>query len=216
MPDNRKKIAEHLLNIHAVVLSPDDPFTWASGIQSPVYCDNRLILAYPEVRKDVIHAFVGLIKNNYPDAEVIAGTATAGIPHAAWIAEAMHLPMAYVRSSAKSHGRKKQIEGIVKPGQKVVVIDDLISTGGSVLKAVRALEEEAGASVLGVAAIFTYQLPQAEKNFEESGKPLATLTGFETLIHLAVEKGVISGTQLEQLKKWYADPTSEDWRKTKS
>lgn len=209
--DSNKLIAKHLLKINAVVLSPDDPFTWASGIHSPVYCDNRLILAYPEIRHDVVQAFVSLVQKNYPDAELIAGTATAGIPHAAWIAEALNLPMAYVRSSVKSHGRKKQIEGIVTSGQKVVVIDDLISTGGSVLTAVHALEK-ANADVLGVAAIFTYQLPQAKKNFFEARIPLQTLTDFETLIHLAEQQGSISGSQLEQLKNWYADPTSENWR----
>ncbi|MFT8317191.1 MAG: orotate phosphoribosyltransferase [Sporolactobacillus sp.] len=208
-------IASHLLEIQAVVLSPDEPFTWASGIHSPVYCDNRLILAYPEVREDVIQAFVNLIQNHFPEAEVIAGTATAGIPHAAWIAERLHLPMAYVRSSAKSHGRKKQIEGIVKPSQKVVVIDDLISTGGSVLTAVHALEA-AGAEVLGVAAIFTYQLPQAAANFAEADVPLQTLTNFDTLIQMAVDQEIISGRQLRQLKEWYADPASEDWRTMKN
>lgn len=209
--ESKQLIAEHLLKIKAVVLSPEEPFTWASGIHSPVYCDNRMIMGYPVIWKDVIQAFVSLIQKNYPGAEVIAGTATAGISHAALIAEAMHLPMAYVRSSAKSHGRKKQIEGIVHPGQKTVVIDDLISTGGSVLTAVHALEET-GADVLGVAAIFTYLLPQADKNFEEANIELKTLTDFETLIHLAVAQGTISSAQLEQLKKWYADPTSEDWR----
>ncbi|MCL1630918.1 orotate phosphoribosyltransferase [Sporolactobacillus sp. CPB3-1] len=209
--DYKKLIAEHLLKINAVVLSPEDPFTWASGIKSPVYCDNRLTLAYLDVRADVINAFVALIKKNYPDAEVIAGTATAGIPHAALIADRMGLPMAYIRSSAKSHGRKKQIEGVINPGQKVVVIDDLISTGGSVLTAVHAVEA-VEAEVLGVAAIFTYQLPQASTNFEKEKVSLATLTDFDTLIHLAEEQGEISGTQLEQLKKWYADPASEDWR----
>ncbi|MFX3618408.1 MAG: orotate phosphoribosyltransferase [Sporolactobacillus sp.] len=208
-------IASHLLEIQAVVLSPDEPFTWASGIHSPVYCDNRLILAYPEVREDVIQAFVNLIQNHFPEAEVIAGTATAGIPHAAWIAERLHLPMAYVRSSAKSHGRKKQIEGIVKPGQKVVVIDDLISTGGSVLTAVHALKT-AGAEVLGVAAIFTYQLPQAATNFAEANIPLQTLTNFDTLIQMAVDQEIISGRQLRQLKEWYANPASEDWRTMKN
>ncbi|RYL95392.1 orotate phosphoribosyltransferase [Sporolactobacillus sp. THM7-4] len=210
--ESKKLIARHLLEINAVVLSPEDPFTWASGIHSPVYCDNRLVLAYPDIRKDVVQAFVDLIQKNYPDAEVIAGTATAGIPHAAWIAEALDLPMVYVRSSAKSHGRKKQIEGLVKEGQKVVVIDDLISTGGSVLTAVDALKR-VNADVLGVGAIFTYQLPQAEKNFSEAEVPLKTLTDFETLIHLAVEQGVIDRGQLDQLKKWYADPLTEDWRK---
>lgn len=209
--EDKEQIAEHLLEIKAVVLSPDDPFTWASGIKSPVYCDNRMIMGYPDIWHDVIQAFVSLIRKNYPDAEVIAGTATAGISHAALIAEALHLPMVYVRSSAKSHGRKKQIEGIIKPGQKVVVIDDLISTGGSVLTAVHALEA-ADATILGVTAIFTYLLPQADKNFAEAHVALNTLTDFDTLIHLAVEKGSINETQLKQLKKWYADPTSGEWR----
>ncbi|MDD9147130.1 MULTISPECIES: orotate phosphoribosyltransferase [unclassified Sporolactobacillus] len=212
--DYKQLIAGHLLKINAVVLNPDTPFTWASGIQSPVYCDNRLILAYPAIRADVVKAFVRLIKAEFPDTEVIAGTATAGIPHAAWIAEALHLPMAYVRSSAKSHGRKKQIEGLIRPGQKAVVIDDLISTGGSVLTAVRALEK-ADADVQGVAAIFTYQLPQADRNFSEANTKLKTLTDFETLIHLAVAQGVISGAQLRQLKKWYADPASDNWKTLK-
>lgn len=209
--ESKEQIAEHLLKIKAVVLSPDEPFTWASGIKSPVYCDNRMIMGYPDIWHDVIQAFVSLIQKNYPDAEVIAGTATAGISHAALVAEALHLPMVYVRSSAKSHGRKKQIEGIIKSGQKTVVIDDLISTGGSVLTAVHALEA-AGAAILGVAAIFTYLLPQADKNFAEGQVVLNTLTDFDTLIHLAVSQGTINGAQLSQLKKWYADPTSEDWR----
>lgn len=208
--ENNKLIANHLLKINAVVLSPDEPFTWASGIHSPVYCDNRLIMGYPEIWKDVIRAFVDLIRTHYPEAELIAGTATGGIAHAALVAEALQLPMVYVRSSAKSHGRKKQIEGTVRPGQKAVVIEDLISTGGSVLTAVHALRD-AGVDVLGVAAIFTYLLPQADKNFVEENTKLNTLTDFETLIHLAVEQGTISGAQLEQLKKWYADPTSEAW-----
>ncbi|WP_010631006.1 orotate phosphoribosyltransferase [Sporolactobacillus vineae] len=209
--NSKEQIAEHLLKIKAVVLSPDEPFTWASGIKSPVYCDNRTVMGYPEIWHDVIQAFVALIREHYPDAEVIAGTATAGISHAALIAEALHLPMVYVRSAAKSHGRKKQIEGIVKSGQKAVVIDDLISTGGSVLTAVHALEA-AGARILGVAAIFTYLLPQADKNFAEARITLNTLTDFDTLIHLAVENGTINASQLSQLKQWYADPTSDDWR----
>lgn len=204
-------IAENLLKIKAVVLSPDQPFTWASGIHSPVYCDNRLIMGHPDIWQQVIDAFVSLIESQYPDAEVIAGTATSGIPHAALIARALHLPMVYVRSSAKSHGRNRQIEGIIKPGQKAVVIEDLISTGGSVLAAAGVLKK-AGAQILGVAAIVTYQLPQADANFTEAGMKLSTLTDFDTLIDLAVEQDAISGDQLKQLKKWYANPTSEDWR----
>ncbi|MFT8871416.1 MAG: orotate phosphoribosyltransferase [Sporolactobacillus sp.] len=204
-------IADDLLQIQAVILSPDEPFTWASGIQSPVYCDNRLTLAYPAVRDEVEHAFVSLIRNHYPEAAVIVGTATAGIPHAALVAAEMGLPMAYVRSSSKNHGRKKQIEGIVELGQKVVVIDDLISTGGSVLTAVNALRE-AGADVLGVVAIFTYLLPQADRNFAVADVSLQTLTNFNVLIHRAVEKGTITAAQLDQLKRWYANPESDGWR----
>ncbi len=209
--ENRKLIAGHLLDIGAVVLSPNDPFTWASGIQSPVYCDNRLILAYPDVRKQVTDAFVHLIADHYPQTELIAGTATAGIPHAALIAAALDLPMVYVRSAAKSHGRGRQIEGIVRSGAKTVVIDDLISTGGSVLNAVDALRA-ADADVLGVAAIFTYKLAQAQQNFAAAQTQLATLTDFETLIHLAARRQTINAVQLDRLKAWYADPTSDRWR----
>lgn len=210
MTDDKKRIAEHLLDIQAVVLRPDDPFTWASGIRSPIYCDNRIILAFPAIRKEVISAFVDLIRSRYPQTDLIAGTATAGIPHAAWIAEAMNLPMVYVRSSAKSHGRRKQIEGIARSGQQAVVIDDLISTGGSVLTAVRALKT-AGVDVVGVAAIFTYLLPEAERNFSEAGVRLTTLTDYDTLIHLAARRGTISDSQLRQLKGWHDDPASDDW-----
>lgn len=206
-----ESIAKHLLAINAVVLSPDEPFTWASGIVSPVYCDNRLTLAYPEIRKDVVQSFVDLIHENYPEVELIAGTATAGIPHAALISEAMGLPMAYVRGSAKSHGKKKQIEGIVRPGQKVVVIEDLISTGGSVLTAAKALSD-AGADVLGVAAIFTYQLPQAAENFAQAGVKCLTLTDFDTLIHLAVVQGIVTKDQQRQLALWHRDPAGGAWR----
>ncbi|RYL92898.1 orotate phosphoribosyltransferase [Sporolactobacillus sp. THM19-2] len=209
--ENKQLIAEDLLKINAVVLRPDDPFTWASGIHSPVYCDNRLIMGFPDIWQHVIRGYLSIINSDYPDIEVVAGTATSGIPHAALIAEALHLPMVYVRSSAKSHGKGKQIEGTIKPGQKTVVIEDLISTGGSVLKAADALKD-AGAEILGVAAIFTYQLPQADKNFERAGVKLKTLTDFNTLIHLAVRQGKISNQQLQQLKSWYSHPESEDWR----
>ncbi|MFD2616941.1 orotate phosphoribosyltransferase [Terrilactibacillus laevilacticus] len=208
--NHSQTIARHLLEIQAVILQPKDPFTWASGIKSPVYCDNRLTLSYPDIRSTIISGFVDLIKNHYPDVEVIAGTATAGIPHAALIAQEMNLPMVYVRSSAKSHGKKKQIEGLVKPGQKVVVIEDLISTGGSVLKAVDALKA-ADAEVLGVAAIFTYQLPKAEQQFKTAETQLNTLTNFEILIEEAVTQNVITNEQLVALKKWYQDPENQDW-----
>ena len=153
-----KQVAKDLLNIKAVKLSPEEPFTWASGIKSPIYCDNRLTISYPEIRTRIAKGIAALIKEQYPDAQVIAGTATAGIPHAAWVAEELNLPMIYVRSKPKDHGRGKQIEGVLAPGAKTVVIDDLLSTGGSVLKAVSAAKNE-GADVVGVCAIFSYQLP---------------------------------------------------------
>ncbi|MFC7392493.1 orotate phosphoribosyltransferase [Scopulibacillus cellulosilyticus] len=203
-------IAEKLLDINAVILKPNDPFTWSSGLKSPIYCDNRLTLGYPEIRNMVADYFVKVIKEKYPEAEVIAGTATAGIPHAAWISDRMNLPMAYVRGSAKSHGKKKQIEGQVLPGQKVVIIEDLISTGGSGIKAAEAIKE-AGAEVLGVAAIFSYQLPKATENFEAHGLDWTTLTDFEHLIELAINKKIVTEQQLEQLKLWHQNPDSEEW-----
>lgn len=168
MKQAAEQIAKHLLDIQAVILRPDDPFTWSSGLRAPIYCDNRLTLAYPNIRKTIAHSFVELIEQRYGNVDVIAGTATAGIPHAAWVSDALNLPMVYVRGSAKSHGKQQQIEGKVQPGQKAVVIEDLISTGGSVLTAVKALQD-AGVDVVGVAAIFTYQLQQSEKQFKDAG-----------------------------------------------
>ena len=161
-----QRIAGHLLNVEAVSLRPDAPFTWASGILSPIYCDNRITLSYPEVRRDIAAELAKTIRENYPEVEVIAGTATAGIPQACWVAEIMNLPMVYIRTKAKDHGKENQIEGRITSGQKMVVIEDLISTGGSVLDACEAARRE-GADVLGVAAIFTYQLPKGIANFEE-------------------------------------------------
>lgn len=152
-----KEIAKDLLEIQAVKLSPNEPFTWASGIKSPIYCDNRLTISYPKIRTAIAKGIAELIRENYPEVEVIAGTATAGIPHAAWIAAELDLPLVYVRSKPKDHGRSKQIEGVLQPGAKTVVIDDLLSTGGSVLKAVQAAQHE-GADVLGVGAIFSLSL----------------------------------------------------------
>ncbi|MBM7644299.1 orotate phosphoribosyltransferase [Scopulibacillus daqui] len=203
-------IAEKLLDINAVILKPNDPFTWSSGLKAPIYCDNRLTLSYPKTRKMIADSFVKVIKENYPEAEVIAGTATAGIPHAAWISERLDLPMAYVRGSAKGHGKKKQIEGQVLSGQKVVIIEDLISTGGSVIKAAEALKA-AGAMILGVAAIFSYQLPKAAENLEAAGLNWTTLTDFKHLIELAVNKKIVDEQQLEQLKLWHQNPESEEW-----
>ncbi|GGE41584.1 orotate phosphoribosyltransferase [Pullulanibacillus camelliae] len=205
-----QETAQHLLAIQAVVLSPDAPFTWSSGLKSPIYCDNRLTMNYPEVRRFIAGGLSQMIQAHYPEAEVIAGTATAGIPHAAWVSDLLALPMAYIRGSAKSHGKKKQIEGLVKPGQKVVIIEDLISTGGSVLTAVEALREE-GADVLGVLAIMTYSLPVAKQQFAEAGLDYHTLTNFSTLIHLAEEQQIISAVQKQMLERWYQDPTDEAW-----
>lgn len=201
------KIAADLLNIGAVALRPDEPFTWTSGIKSPIYCDNRLTMAYPEVRERVAEGFAELIRSRYPETEVIAGTATAGIPHAAWVAQKLNLPMAYIRDKAKGHGKQNQIEGLIKEGQKVVVIEDLISTGGSSLKAALAVRE-AGAEPLAVLAIFSYQLDRAVSAFAEENVPLATLSNYTALMQTALELGTIQENQVELLKSWREDPSS--------
>lgn len=204
------KIAQNLLDIEAVFLSPNDPFTWASGIKSPIYCDNRMTMSYPEVRKAIAKGLADKIKTDYPDVEVIAGTATAGIPHAAWVAEILDLPMVYIRSKAKDHGKGNQIEGRIQEGQKMVVIEDLISTGGSVLEACEAAKRE-GADVLGVSAIFTYELPKGVTNFENAGVSLTTLTNYSTLLEAALTSNYIEEADLELLKSWKQDP--ENWNK---
>lgn len=203
-----EQIANDLLSIEAVSLSPDEPFTWASGLKSPIYCDNRVTMSYPEVRRAIANGLAEKIKQEFPNAEVIAGTATAGIPHAAWVAELLDLPMVYIRSKPKDHGQGNQIEGRIKKGQKMVVIEDLISTGGSVLEAAQAAKKE-GANVLGVAAIFTYELAKGKKNFETANMPLVTLTNYSTLIESALKENYINQEQLERLKKWRQDP--ENW-----
>jgi len=207
MTQTSEMIANQLLDIKAVSLSPHEPFTWASGIKSPIYCDNRVTMSYPKVRKDIAKGLAKLIKTNYPEVEVIAGTATAGIPHAAWVAEILDLPMVYIRSKAKDHGKGNQIEGRITPGQNMVVIEDLISTGGSVLAACQAASRE-GANVLGVAAIFTYELPQGVENFKEAGLSLHTLTNYTTLITAAVNSGYIEENAVKLLHEWKEDPTS--------
>jgi orotate phosphoribosyltransferase len=194
-------IAKHLLSIGAVELKPNDPFTWTSGIKSPIYCDNRLTLSFPKVRKEIAQGLVKLIQTDYSDVEIIAGTATAGIPHAAWVADLMNLPMCYVRSNVKSHGKQNQIEGKINPGDKVVVVEDLISTGKSSLAVVEAIQE-AGAEVLGVVGIFTYGFEQAEQAFAELNIPFATLTDYQTLIGVAKEEGKLTEEELFQLEKW--------------
>lgn len=204
------KIAKDLLEIEAVFLSPSEPFTWASGIKSPIYCDNRITMSYPKVRKEIAQGLADKIKEAYPDVEVIAGTATSGIPHAAWVAEILDLPMVYIRSKAKDHGKGNQIEGRIFEGQKMVVIEDLISTGGSVLEAAEAAKRE-GANVLGVAAIFTYELPKGKANFTNAEMPLLTLTNYSVLIEAALEEKYIDETELNLLKEWKQDP--ENWKK---
>ncbi|CAM3984166.1 orotate phosphoribosyltransferase [Geobacillus sp. FSL K6-0789] len=203
-------IAAKLLQIGAVALQPNEPFTWSSGLKSPIYCDNRLTLAYPDVRRTIADGLAELIRTHFPKADLIAGTATAGIPHAAWVSERLELPMCYVRSQAKAHGKGKQIEGQAEPGQRVVVIEDLISTGGSSLAAVRALKE-AGCEVLGVAAIFTYGLEKAKQAFAEENLPAYTLTDYNTLIETAVRLGAVSEHDLATLRKWRENP--EEWGK---
>lgn len=203
-----KEIAKDLLKIQAVKLSPNEPFTWASGIKSPIYCDNRLTISYPKIRTAIAKGIAELISEKYPKVEVIAGTATAGIPHAAWIAAELDLPLVYVRSKPKDHGRGKQIEGVLHPGAKTVVIDDLLSTGGSVLKAVKAAQNE-GADVLGVGAIFSYQLQAIVDNFRQADLSYFTLTNYSELLEAAVETNYISTTERAALEKWRHDP--ENW-----
>jgi len=205
-----RKIAKDLLDIQAVFLRPNEPFTWASGIKSPIYCDNRLTLSYPSVRVDVEEGLAQLIRENYPECECLMGTATAGIAHAALVANILDLPMGYVRGGAKSHGRNNRIEGLVKPGMKVVVVEDLISTGGSSLECVDALRE-AGCEVIGMVAIFTYGLPKATTNFEAKECTFHTLTNYDTLVEVAIENDYIQDTDLEKLKAWKKDPSDESW-----
>jgi orotate phosphoribosyltransferase len=202
----KREIAAALLEIEAVSLQPETPFTWSSGLKSPIYCDNRLTLSYPDVRRKVAEGLKNLIVEHFPDADVIAGTATAGIPHAAWVSELLNLPMSYVRSKAKGHGKGNQIEGRVTKGQKVVVVEDLISTGGSVIEAVQALRE-AGCEVLGVVAIFTYELEKGEQQLKAAGISAYSLTDFTTLSNLAEEKGLISKGNFESLSEWRKSPS---------
>jgi orotate phosphoribosyltransferase len=204
----KQEIAKKLLDIEAVFLNPSEPFTWSSGIKSPIYCDNRLTLSYPTVRDEISTGLVEIIKEQFPDVEVIAGTATAGIPHAAWVSEKLNLPMCYVRSKAKAHGKGKQIEGKAAPGQKVVVVEDLISTGGSCITAVNALRE-AGCDVLGVVAIFTYELEKGKRMLEEHDIKAFALSDYSSLLAVALQNSIIREEELEQLKLWGENP--EKW-----
>ncbi len=198
---NAKLIAQKLLEIEALFLKPNDMFTWASGIKSPIYCDNRITLSYPEVRTLIKESFVNLIKENFPEANLIAGVATAGIPHAALIADEMNLPMVYVRASSKDHGRANQIEGKVPENSKIVVVEDLISTGGSSLEAVKALRES-GYEILGMVAIFTYGFNKAKENFAKENVEFHTLSNYDTLISTARELNKITEADLEILTEW--------------
>lgn len=202
-----EKIASALLSIEAVALRPNDPFTWTSGIKSPIYCDNRLTMSYPEIRDLIAESFAALIREQYPETEVIAGTATAGIPHAAFVAQKLGLPMIYIRDKAKGHGKENQIEGLVKEGQKVIVIEDLISTGGSSIKAAQAVEQS-GAEVLAVLAIFSYQLDRAVNGFEEAGIALQTLSNYSALIDVALREGAIAEGDIVLLRSWRENPAA--------
>ena len=204
------QVAKNLLKIKAVFLKPNDPFTWASGIKSPIYCDNRLTLSYVDVRDVVENGLVEVIKTHYPDVEVIMGTSTAGIAHAAYVSEILRLPMGYVRGGAKDHGRGNQIEGVVPTGKKVVVIEDLISTAGSSIEVVDVLRE-AGAEVLGIASIFTYGLAKGLKRLEEANVINHSLSNFEVLIKVAAEEGYISEADINKLIKFQSNPSDPSW-----
>ena len=196
-----RKLAKELLAIEAVALRPNNYFTWTSGIKSPIYCDNRITMSYPSIRREITAGMVEVIKEKYPAVEVVAGTATAGIPHAAWVSELLDLPMIYVRDSAKKHGKTNQIEGRVLEGQKVVIIEDLISTGLSSLKVAKALRE-AGAEVLGVVAIFSYELNKAHEAFSQAEVEYVTLTNYPVLVEEAVASDFIHQDDVEKLLEW--------------
>lgn len=200
-----RRIAGHLLRIQAVSFSPDAPFTWASGLRSPVYCDNRMTISYPDVRRDICGAFQKSIQARGETPEVIAGTATAGIPHAAWLADRLDLPMIYVRSKPKGHGIGSQIEGRLLKGQTVIVIEDLVSTGGSSRRVVEALRD-AGARVSSVHAIFSYELAAADRTFMELDVPLQTITRFQDLFDAAREMGTLTAASAESILEWRANP----------
>ncbi|MEQ6375267.1 orotate phosphoribosyltransferase [Bacillaceae bacterium S4-13-58] len=200
-----RMIARALLEIGAVQVNPSEPFVWSSGMLSPIYCDNRKTMGHPELRKKIADSFVQTVEEKFPQVELIAGTSTAGIPHAAWVSDQLDLPMCYVRDKAKGHGRKNQIEGVYHEGQKVVVIEDLISTGKSSINVVKALQE-AGCEVLGVVAIFTYGLPAARESFAEHQLPYETLTNFHTLLEILESDNVLTQEQIEQIQKWIQNP----------
>ncbi len=207
-----KQIAKDLLSIKAVFFRPDEPFTWASGIKSPVYCDNRLTLTAPAVRNDIENGLATLIRENYPEAEVLMGTSTAGIAHAAITAHILDMPMGYVRSGKKDHGRQNQIEGRLEKGQKVVVVEDLISTGGSVIEVVEVLRE-AGAEVLGVVSIFTYGMKKGIERLATADVKNISLTNFDVIARIAAEEGYIKPGDVERLIAFRNNPADESWIK---
>ena len=206
----KKQIAKALLSIQAVIFRPDEPFTWASGIKSPVYCDNRLTLTAPEVRTQIEEGLAALVREHFPEVEVLMGTSTAGIAHAAIVGHLMNLPMGYVRSGAKDHGRKNRIEGRLLPGQKVVVVEDLISTGGSVIDVVDALRE-AGADVLGVVSIFTYGMQKGLDRLAEAHVTNYSLTDFDAMAETAAETGYIRPEDVRRLIAFRNNPSDESW-----
>lgn len=205
-----EEIAEDLLSIQAIFFRPQEPFIWASGIKSPIYCDNRLILTAPAVRNRVEAALKEMIEDHYPDVEILMGTATAGIAHAAITAHLMGIPMGYVRSKAKDHGRKNQIEGELKAGEKVVVVEDLISTGGSIIDVVNTVRK-AGGDVLGLVSLFTYNMRESKENFERAGVSLYALSNFDAAMTVAQKRGELSPIDIEKLKKFRDQPRDESW-----
>lgn len=208
--ENERKIAEDLLAIQAVFFRPEQPFIWASGIKSPVYTDNRLTLTAPAVRDDVENGLAALVKEHFPDVEVLMGTSTAGIAHAAIVGHMLKLPMGYVRSGSKDHGRQNQIEGRLEPGQKTVVVEDLISTGGSVLEVVNVLRE-AGAEVLGIVSIFTYRMKKGLERLAEANVKNYSLTNFDAVAEVAAEQGYIRAEDVARLKVFRDNPSDESW-----
>lgn len=205
-----KSVCDILLKIGAVSLSPNEPYTWASGIKSPIYCDNRLILSYPEERKIIEEGLAELVEKHFPEAEGILGTATAGIPHASYVSWILNKPSGFIRGKAKDHGKNKRIEGAFKKGEKVVVIEDLFSTGGSSIDAAKACEEE-GLEVLGIVSIFSYDLKVAEDNFKDSGFKHISLANFPELADVAVESGKLTEEERDRLNMWRKDPYDSSW-----
>lgn len=206
-----KKIAKHLLDIGAVFLRPNDPFTWASGIKSPIYCDNRLTLSYPTVRTDIEQGLAELINKEYPECEAVFGTSTAGIAHAALVADILKMPIGYVRSSAKDHGRTNQIEGKAEKGQKVVVVEDLISTAGSCVDVVNVLRE-AGCEVLGIVSIFTYNMQKGFDRLEANKVKNVSLSNLDALVEVAAENGYIQQSDIKKILTFRANPADDSWR----